>query len=952
MSPLRNHVRREAGERPATLAWPVVIPALCLCLAFLAAVLPVEAADPPPASGAAPAGGRGSLQPVASVEGIEEYQLGNGLRVLLFPDPTKETITVNVTYLVGSRNENYGETGMAHLLEHLMFKGSTKHTDIAAELTSHGCRPNGSTWLDRTNYFETFAASDENLVWALDMEADRMVNSFIAKKDLDSEMTVVRNEFEVGENEPESILEERVTSTAYLWHNYGKSTIGARSDIENVPIDRLQAFYRTWYQPDNAILVVSGKFDKEKTLGLVQQKFGAIPKPDRTLPVTYTTEPAQDGERTVTLRRVGETQAACVSYHIPAGAHPDFVALEALAIVLGDTPSGRLYKALVETKKATSVSARAEQFRDPCLLTITARIPAGQSAEQVRDEIIDVAENWSVAPSEEEVARAREQMIRGWEMAMRNSQWAAIGLSEWAAMGDWRLMFLHRDRTKQVTAADVARVAKTYLVRNNRTSGVFLPTKEPQRVEIPATPDIAEMVAGYKGGEALAQGEEFEATVANIESRTIRQTLPSGAKLVLLPKKTRGQTVQASISFHFGDEQSVKGLRTVGDFAADMLMRGTKKHTRQEISDLTDKLQTRLFVYGGAQGVSGGFETTRENLTEVLRLLAEVMREPSYPATEVDQMKQERIHDLEESKTDPRSLAQVALMRHLSKWPADDVRYTPTPDEEIASTQAVTAEQLAKFHDDYYGSSNGEIAVVGDFDPKEVTALVTELFGDWKSPKPYTRVAQKVFDVEPINQAIEVPDKESAVFSASMPFELRDEDADYPALVLGNYMTGGGFLHSRLATRIRQKEGLSYGVGAWFFADHFDPYANFGAYAIYAPQNDQRLQQAFQEEMTSIVAKGFTPEEVEEAKSGWLQQRKVSRSNDRELAGTLQNREYEGRTLAWDEQLEKKVAALTPEEIHAAMKRHYDPARISIVRAGSFSKAEQPPQRSEAVPKN
>ena len=189
---------------------------------------------------------------VTSVEGITEYALANGLRVLLFPDQTKQTITVNVTYLVGSRHEGYGETGMAHLLEHLLFKGTPKHPNIPQELTSHGARPNGTTWFDRTNYFETFQATDENLRWALDLEADRMVHSFIAKKDLDSEMTVVRNEFELGENDPASILEERVLSTAYLWHNYGNSTIGARADLENVPIERLQAFWRNYYQPDNA----------------------------------------------------------------------------------------------------------------------------------------------------------------------------------------------------------------------------------------------------------------------------------------------------------------------------------------------------------------------------------------------------------------------------------------------------------------------------------------------------------------------------------------------------------------------------------------------------------------------------------------------------------------------------------------------------------------------------
>src|SRR3984893_13387638 len=237
------------------------------------------------------------VERITSVEGFTEYRLANGLRVLLFPDQSKQTVTVNATYLVGSRHENYGETGMAHLLEHLMYKGSKNHPNIPQELTEHGTRPNGSTLFDRTNYFETFSATDANLEWAIKMEADRTVNSFIARKDLDTEMTVVRNEYEAGENQPGLVVFKRIFAAAYDWHNYSNLPIGARSDIENVPIDRLQAFYHRYYQPDNAVLLVAGKFDPAKTLQLIADNFGPIPRPARTLDQIYTVEPAQDGER-------------------------------------------------------------------------------------------------------------------------------------------------------------------------------------------------------------------------------------------------------------------------------------------------------------------------------------------------------------------------------------------------------------------------------------------------------------------------------------------------------------------------------------------------------------------------------------------------------------------------------------------------------------------------------
>src|SRR5579862_7389992 len=309
---------------------------------------------------------------ITSVEGITQYKLDNGMDVLLFPDKSKPTVTVNVTYMVGSRHEGYGETGMAHLLEHMVYKGTKNRPDIKVELANHGANYNGSTWYDRTNYFETMDASDANLKWALEMEADRMVNSKVAKSDLDSEMTVVRSEFEMGENSPARVLEERVLSTAYLWHGYGRSTIGARSDIERVPIDRLQAFYHMYYQPDNAMLVVAGKIDEAKTLAAIKETFGAIPKPSRKLIPTYTEEPVQDGEREVVLRRAGDSQAVMVAYHTPAGSHPDAAALEVLTAILSDTPSGRLYKGLVETKKAISANGESYQLHDPGLTMFSA----------------------------------------------------------------------------------------------------------------------------------------------------------------------------------------------------------------------------------------------------------------------------------------------------------------------------------------------------------------------------------------------------------------------------------------------------------------------------------------------------------------------------------------------------------------------------------------------------
>jgi len=517
---------------------------------------------------------------LATVEGITEYQLDNGLRVLLFPDRSQSKVTVNMTVLVGSRQEGYGETGMAHLLEHMVFKGTPRHPLIPKVLQEHGAQFNGSTSSDRVNYFETLPASYENLEFALDLEADRMVNSTIKKEDLESEMTVVRNEFERGENSPDSVLGKRVAAAAYHWHNYGKPTIGNRSDIEKVPVENLRAFYKKFYQPDNIVLVVAGRFEEAKALDLVQKYFGVIPRPARKLETTYTEEPAQDGERSVLLRRVGDVAAVAVAYHIPAGPHEDSAALQVLANILSTRPSGRLYKALVETKKAASASAFASAEHDPGLLAIDAEVPRGNSPEEVRDLIISLVEQLgSTGVTAEEVNRAKQQILKARELAAADTSQIAIRLSKWAAQGDWRLYFLHRDRIEKVTPGAVRAVAAHYLQRNNRTVGLFIPTDKPERIEVPATPDLQALVANYRGRAAISEGEVFDATPENVEARVQRQDLPQGIKVTLLPKKSRGEEVNLLLTLRYGNEENLKGFESVAGFLPELMLRGTKKLT-------------------------------------------------------------------------------------------------------------------------------------------------------------------------------------------------------------------------------------------------------------------------------------------------------------------------------------------------------------------------------------
>ncbi|MCX9157629.1 insulinase family protein [Niveibacterium sp. 24ML] len=908
----------------------------------LIAASPVFAAEPAVrALPALPAG----IERGSTVEGITEYRLANGLRVLLAPDATKPSTTVNITYLVGSRHESYGETGMAHLLEHLMFKGSKSFpgNTIDSEFKRRGMQMNGTTWFDRTNYYETFAASDDNLDWALRMEADRMVNAFIAREDLDAEMTVVRNEMEAGENSPGQMLWEKMAATAYQWHNYGKSTIGARSDVEGVRIENLQAFYARYYQPDNAVLIITGKFDEAAALQKVQAYFAPIPRPTRVLQPTWTREPTQDGEREVSLSRVGDIQLVGVQYHVPAGAHPDTAALSLLAFVLGDSPSGRLHKALVESGKAASVSAWNLELAEPGYMSFVAQLNQKQSRAEVRKVLVDVIENIARKPlSAAEVERARVALLNGFEKMLNDPVDFGVGLSEAIALGDWRLFFLGRDRIEGASLADVQRVAERYFKAANRTVGQFIPVEKPVRVEIPAVPPLADTLAGYAGKTAQAEGEVFEPSPENIEARTTRSRLSSGAQLALLPKRTRGNTVHGQIVLRMGNERSLVGQETVASFTAAMLTRGAAGRNRQQIADALDALKAQLSITAqDGNLVLVSFDTRRDKLTAFLDLLQDVLRRPTFPAGELEQLRTEALAELDAARREPQAVAMRALGRHDNPWPKGDVRYVATAAEEAAAIKAVSARALAGFHRRFYGAEHAQIALVGDFDAVAVKPQLERLTAGWRSAEAYARVPQPFRAKAPKVISLETPDKANAFFIAGLTMPLRDESADYPAAVLANQVLGDGAgLKSRLADRLRQKEGLSYGAGSVLRGNAREENTALMLYAIYAPQNLPRLRASLDDELQRFVRDGVSEQELNEARTGLIQQMTLGRTQDAALASALASQLDLGRTMAFERAREAALNAVSVDDVNAAIRKYFDPAKLVQVFAGDFKTAE------------
>ncbi len=914
-------------------------------LVLLTAAIP-SAADEP----AAP-------EKITTVEGITEYRLDNGLKVLLFPEPSRPKVTVNLTVFVGSRHEGYGEAGMAHLLEHMLFRGTPDHPDIPAALFEHGIQPGASTEVDATNYFETLNATVDNLDFALGLEADRLVHSNLKGEDLASEFSVVRNEFEASDDRPETIFRQRMMAVAYEWHNYGKSPLGNRSDIERVPIESLRAFYRKYYQPDNAVLVVAGQFDPTKALELIRKHFGPLPRPTRKLAPTYTEEPAQDGERSVTLRRVGGAQIFGAMYHIPAGHHADLPALEVLADALVAAPSGRLYKALVETNKAADVSSRAGIHHDPGIFEVVAVVRKDRSLDEVRDKVLKIIERVKEdSLTREEVERSKVRLLK--------DIWPEAGvLGWWTALGDWRLYFLHRDRLEKVTTEQIKDAAEKYFRASNRTTGVFTPTDKSDRTPIPVAPEVAGLLdgytgrGGYKGRDASRAGEAFDTDLEAIRRRVITPEPIGGVKVAFLPKKNPGETVSLSLILHYGNAESLKGLTEAAGFLPQLMLRGTKSLSHQQIQDKLEQNRaslsltssTGLLVVPGSLVVQ--LETRRESLPAVLDLLRQILREPTLPADQLEILKTKKLALWGLYGTDPQAVSHFRFQQLISPYPEDHVRYSPTLEEVIHQIKATTIEQVKFLYDDFLGADHGELAVVGEFEPSELRPLVARALEGWHAKRPFARIEKPHKVVEGGRVVINTPDKANAKLLAGLTVSMRDDDPAYPAALIGNRVLGGGFPGgwSRLNDRLGQKQGLCRFICSVLTADTEDEYATLEVAASFNPANRSKVEAGVREEFDRLLREGVTPDELDRARKGYLEEKKASRTSDASLASTLADHLRLGRTLAFDAKLERDILALTPDAVNAAVRKYLDPKALTWVFAGEFEKAK--PEKEGDAPR-
>ena len=881
----------------------------------------------------------GNVERLDSLGGIIQYRLkSNGMTILLSRNDAAPVITFEVVYHVGSRNEAPGNTGSAHLLEHLLFNKSTRnfgrargHQTFQEVLFQAGCdysSTNMTTWYDRMNGYSTLPSSKLEL--AMRIEADRLGRALILDSERQPEMTVVRNEYEIGENDPSQAVYKAVVGAAIVAHPYHWDTIGYRSDIEGVSTETLRQHYKDFFWPDNAEAILVGDFDPLTALRMFDREFGSFPRSRKPIPPVITVEPPQEGERRVTVRRPGQVGLVEIGYMRPNSLHPDFIPLDVLATILGWGVNSRLYQALVEKGLATDVSASNYTLRDPFPILIDATVAQGVSHQKVEDAMkaaLYAVGREGVTP--EELARAKSQLevsvIRGRDGTYE----LASSLGEAVASANWKWFVQYVDTMKRVTAADVRRVAATYLTPDHATVGWFVPAKVEDK-----KPQKGAGAGGSTESSASSGQSASEPDRATFAQRTLHRVLANGITLDVLANHAV-PTVAVQGIVLAGRMHAPRGKPALGQLTAMMLERGTKTRDKRAIAALLDGVGARLHVTADMYGATIQGSSLSRDTKLLLSVLADEMKSPAFPDSELKKAKAEMKTEVLRAFDDTRQRAFDRLTQIV--FPAGHPYRAPSKDEMLASIGAARPPDLRAFHKDRYVGASTYLAIVGDVDPERVAALADSLLGDLPRGSRPDLDLPRASRAPPVREAVALPGKANMDLMFGAASGLRRRDPDYEASLVANAALGQSSLSSRLGKRVRDTEGLTYSIYSRFtMTDYLD--GVWLADVAVAPTNLGKAMKSTREVIENYCRDGITEEEVATQKSFFAGNYQVQLATNAGTALALALAEKFGYGPSYLDEFPDRVGRVTRNEVNAAIRAHLDPAKLSVIVAGDLEK--------------
>ena len=896
------------------------------------------------------------IKKIEEAAGIVEYRMKNGLKILLRENHSAPVVSFMVVYRVGSRNEAVGYTGSTHFLEHMMFKGTNRFNPAAGSgvmetFSRIGALLNATTWLDRTNYFECIPS--EYLELSIKFEADRMRNLNLRAEDRNSEMTVVRNEFERGENSPSSALAKEVSAIAFREHPYHHPTIGWRTDVERVPLERLKEFYDTYYWPNNATVIVVGDFDPDKTLKMIHREFGKIPASKHQIPEVYTVEPPQEGERRVELRRAGDLPQLLIAYHTPEANHKDTYALAVMHAILGDSAkrSSRLHKSLLETGLASSAYSSNGEFRDPFLFTLGATLAPGKTFAELEEAIYaEIALLAREPADEDELKRAKSANRKGTILGSADPQTFANMLCAAESVANWKWLVEYDDRFDAVTAADVQRVAAKYFDPSNRTVGHFVPATKNGKAKplFGSTFEVEEngngkVEAKKKSSKDSSKKNRLElirpgsGTKSNFAGRVIREVLPNGLTLLVLPNPGTG-SVACHGAIAAGDYFTSIENSLLATLTAMTLTRGSENYSKAKLAQVLEEMGIRFGFSADRFRVGFGTLVTKEDFSSFVPVLADLIRRPKFPEEEFALVLKEVRAGLTRAMNDTGRRASNALMRTI--YPYSHPFYDPSYEERLEELDRTGPGLLREFHRQNYGPDGSVFAVVGDIDPDQAISLMKDAFSDWTgSPRRSIEISEVPAAAASGRLEVNLDDKANVDILIGHSTNLCRKNKDFFAAQLANAALGKDTISARLGKVLRVKHGLTYGIYSYFEDSSFGAAPWMISLSV-NPSNVSTALKLVNEVVADYIKTGISSEELEDEAGRAVGSFLVSLRSSDGIAAALSRFEFIGLGVGAMDTVADDFMSVKKKDVQEALRKYIQPDKASIVLAGTMSRVE------------
>lgn len=877
-----------------------------------------------------------TLQAVAVVEHIAEYRLANGLTVILAPDASAGTTHVDLVYRSGSLADPQGRSGTAHLLEHLMFKGtSTRSGDqLTNGLRQRGINFNATTSYDRTRYSAMFTADPEALDYLLALEAERMAALSFEPAALPAEIEVVLREMERADGQALSVLTQQMLTATWQAQGYGRAVLGNRDELRRITLDELRSFHSRYYQPGNAVLVLTGKFDQTAALQAITRHFSALRPAAEVHPVQLSAPLTASRPATVQLAQ-GKQLVVALSYPLPAAVDERNLAVSVLADALAGEPHGRLYQALVVPGHASAVYAVQQTLGQGGQYVLGAVLNNEASRKNVQRIMLEQIQALARQPlSAAELQRSKTVAAHAKSQWLSQPAILSSVLAESAAVGDWRLPFQRLERLAQldlqtVSVQSQALLAEAAPVIGHLRAGSDTAQVTDQRPQPPVT-QVSAVELPASPAQALATVDlvDFNKRIMDIESGIRRTTLNNGMKVALRPLPGSSRPVQGTMNLRFGDLDSLHGQRAVAELVGTLLVRGSQQSDYQQIVDRVNKLGASISVVPRGGVLAVRFQSPKEHLPELLELLAEVLRQPAFSKAAFDQVKRQRLQALRSPTEPPAAAANRALSRHADNYAPGDIRHHPETEDMRRAVEAVSHADVLAFYQRFYGTQHGELAISGDFDAEPLQTRLNSLFGDWLSQVPYTRIVDQHEALAAARQHVKSDPAPSGYFIARLHFAANGASEDAAALFVMEHILGRHPLASRLGKRLREQEQLTYDLRSSIRIPTTGDAAWISIQGDYPAGQGARLADIVAEEVRKLSANGISQAELDQARQTIFNERRRFMADDQNVHNLLTGQLNENITLASWVARNDAFAAVTLQQVNSALPRYLDAGQM------------------------